>query len=298
MRLLATALLLPGALIIAASPPPVPATDPIRAIIAAFDHANLVGLGERHTSIDDLEFRLRLIRDPAFANKVDDIVIEFASPYYQSTLDRFVNGEDVPDDELKEVWKNTTQEAVGTTPVYDQFVRGVRAVNATLPPGKRLRVVAGDFPYRRGDPGDGIHNGVRDETAAEIIRREVLDKNHKALVVFGSWHFVYHRPEFLARMFPNGNMVMLLHDDPRAKWFVVTPLSGPETPWPVTAPDATPQRPAWIATKTALDMDAAALGWADRPHQFQMRDLVDAVVYFGPKDPVLTSRISRSVPGQ
>ena len=43
--------------------------DPVRAVIAAFDRVNLVGLGERHSSLEDSEFRLKLIRDPDFASK-------------------------------------------------------------------------------------------------------------------------------------------------------------------------------------------------------------------------------------
>src|SRR5215472_6642216 len=76
-------------------------TDPIRAIISAFDRVNLVALGERnHLEVNELEFRLKLIRDPAFARKVNDIVIEFANPVHQPILDRFVAGEEVAPGEL------------------------------------------------------------------------------------------------------------------------------------------------------------------------------------------------------
>jgi hypothetical protein len=43
--------------------------DAVRAVIAQFDRVNLVGLGERHWSLEDSEFRLRLIRDPEFSQK-------------------------------------------------------------------------------------------------------------------------------------------------------------------------------------------------------------------------------------
>jgi hypothetical protein len=87
--------------------------DPVRTVIAAFDHVNLVGLGERHGALEDSQFRLRLIRDPEFSKKVNDIVIEFGNPLYRAVLDRFVDGDDVPYAELSEVWKNTTQRRSG-----------------------------------------------------------------------------------------------------------------------------------------------------------------------------------------
>jgi hypothetical protein len=54
---------------------------------------------------------LRLIRDPAFARKVNDIVIEFANPIHQSVLDRFTGGEDVTREELDRVWTVTNQKS-------------------------------------------------------------------------------------------------------------------------------------------------------------------------------------------
>ena len=61
-------------------------SDPIQAIVAAFDRVNLVALGERHWALEDAQFRLQLIRGPGFAQTVDDIVIEFANPLHQALL--------------------------------------------------------------------------------------------------------------------------------------------------------------------------------------------------------------------
>ena len=250
-------------------------TDPVRAIIAAFDRVNLVALGERnHLGVKELEFRLRLIQDPAFARKVNDIVIEFANPVHQSILDRFTDGGDIPREQLDPVWTVTNQKSA-YAPFYQEFVDGVRAVNRNLPPDRRLRVVA----------GDGRGRG-RDQIAADRIRREVLDKNRKALVVFGELHLFRKQPDFLAERFP-ASIVMRLQDDPRAKWFVVQSLDGPNLPWPVTVHPGTPEKPVLVSDRSALDMDAAAVGWADHPNQFRVRDLVDALLYFGKAPPVL-----------
>ena len=93
--------------------------DPIRTIVSAFDRVNLVGLGERHRSFEDSQFRLKLIRDPMFQRKVNDIVIEFGNALYQPILDQFVNGDDVPLMELSKVWKYTTQRTPRSGSVWD-----------------------------------------------------------------------------------------------------------------------------------------------------------------------------------
>lgn len=55
-------------------------------MLAAFDSVNLVALGERHWAREDSQFRFALVRNPAFAQKVNDIVVEFANPLYQAVL--------------------------------------------------------------------------------------------------------------------------------------------------------------------------------------------------------------------
>ena len=56
-----------------ANPVPEPA---VSAIIAAFDKYEVVGMGEAHGGKDQDDFILSLIRNPAFAEKVNDIAVE------------------------------------------------------------------------------------------------------------------------------------------------------------------------------------------------------------------------------
>jgi hypothetical protein len=64
-----------------------------------------------------------LIRDPRFAVTVNDIVVEFGKALYQDTMDRFINGEEIPYGELRKTWENTTQaHDVWDAPIYeDEF---------------------------------------------------------------------------------------------------------------------------------------------------------------------------------
>lgn len=64
--------------------------DAAQSVIDAFKSANLVALGARHWAREDSEFRLKLIRNPAFAQTVTDVVVEFANPLYQDLPPEFV----------------------------------------------------------------------------------------------------------------------------------------------------------------------------------------------------------------
>jgi hypothetical protein len=191
----------------------------VRTILEAFDHVNLVALGERHWSRQHSEFRKALIRDPAFARKVNDIVIEFGNPLHQAILDRYVVGEDVPAADLRKVWQDTTQPGAWDSPVYEDFLVAVRVENTTLPRDGQLRVLAGDYPIDWSaitGPADLPDLDARDRSAAAIVQHEVLDRGRKALVLFGSAHVYRNRP---------GSVVDLLKDRADAKCFVVAPVS-------------------------------------------------------------------------
>jgi hypothetical protein len=268
-----------------------PPADPIRAVIAAFDRVNLVGLGERHWSLEDSQFRLKLIRDPEFSQKVNDIVIEFGNPRYQAVLDRFVDGDDVPYADVSKVWLDTTQPRAWRSPVYAEFISAVRSVNAGLLLGRRLRVVAGDYPIDS-TPIPPINTGRqipiinRDEAAAAIIRREVLDKNRKALVIFGARHLYRNDPQ---------RLVYLLNEDVRTKWFVVVPISAAAFPDAIARQAATSGKPVLLmATGTVGDLDAADLGWTEKSHTTSVRQIADACLYFGSVWPLLL--VGPSVP--
>src|ERR1700719_331976 len=92
-----------------------PIAEPaLPAILAAFDKYEVVAMPEAHGMKDIDDFILLLIRNPAFSEKVDDIAVECGNSLYQSVLDRYVAGEDVPFTEVRKVWRNTTGQMCGT----------------------------------------------------------------------------------------------------------------------------------------------------------------------------------------
>src|SRR6516164_4637639 len=118
----------------------------VQTLVAAFDHVDIVALGEDHWRKVDSDLRIALVRNPEFAKKVRFIVVEFGSTAQQPTLDRYIRGEDVPLAEVQQVWKTTSQGDTWDSPVYAEFYAAVREVNKTLPSAAQIRVLAGDPP--------------------------------------------------------------------------------------------------------------------------------------------------------
>jgi hypothetical protein len=113
-----------------------------RTLVSAFDQADIVELGEMHLRKLDSDLRIAVVRHPDFAKKVRSIVVEFGSTAEQSTLDRYIRGDNVSRTQFEQVWKTTTQAANGIwdDPMYADFFAAVRDVNSKLPAEARIRV--------------------------------------------------------------------------------------------------------------------------------------------------------------
>src|SRR3954468_21413968 len=146
MRLLVLMLVL--GLRVAADQTPATPVDPTTVILNAFRTHPIVALSEgQHWNLQGHAYRLLLVRDPRLQKSIEDIVVEFGDARYQDVIDRYVAGGDVPYDELRHVWEDTTMpNTVFDMPVYEELFRTVREVNRSLPAGKRLRILLGDPP--------------------------------------------------------------------------------------------------------------------------------------------------------
>lgn len=167
------------------------------AVVEAFTTHRLVGLGEAHGLQNHHDALTLLLTDPRLPGVVDDIVVEFGNALYQPTIDRFMSGQPVAGAELRLVWRNTTQSPLETwdEPVYEQFFRVVRAVNAPLPSSKHFRVLLGDPPIdwpKITNFGElRAFAPQRDTHAASVIEKQVLAKNRRALVCYGMDHLIH-----------------------------------------------------------------------------------------------------------
>jgi hypothetical protein len=162
--------------------------EPIAAILDAFRSHSVVALYDAHGNEQAHAFLLSLIRDPRLPTHIDDIVVGIGNARYQEVMARYVRGEEVPDDSLRRAWQDTTAENTsGDLPTHAELFRAVRAVNASLGPERRLRVLLADPPIdwdRVRNPADYTRwREMRQSYAAALIQVEVLAKERRALLV-------------------------------------------------------------------------------------------------------------------
>jgi hypothetical protein len=185
----------------AQAPKPAVRIDPVDGIVEAFKHHSVVMLPGGHGSKLYHDLLLAILRDPRIQGTVTDVVVEFGSSRYQDLIDRFTRGDDIADGALRRVWQDTTIPGVANDgPYVEEFYRGVRALNATMPKGKQFRVLAGDPPIDWANvvSRQDVRKWTvrRDTFAADVIHREVVERGRRALVVYGHLHFP--RKEVLA----------------------------------------------------------------------------------------------------
>jgi hypothetical protein len=249
--------------------------DAVTTIIDAFRAHSIVALSEGHGEERSHAFVLGLIRDPRFPSVVNDIVVEFGNSRYQDVIDRFAGGDDVPDGILRRVWQDTTiPHTIWDRPIYEQFFRAVRALNATLPRDRRLRVLLGDPPIdwdavRTLEDLQSARAG-RSKHPADLILREVLAKRRRALVLYGALHLWRQNLqganliEHLERASGITAFVVITHPSASLETLGIDPAS-------------------WRAPAVALT------------RRSRLENQLDAVLYLGPGSGATTSQLSRSL---
>lgn len=170
----------------------------VEGVLDSFKTHPLVGLSITHGSAPGGEFYNALVRHPRFAREVGHVVVEFGGAIHQGIIDRYVAGEPVAYTELRKVWTDV----VGWIPVavtnqsYVDFFAEVRRVNRGLPPGQRIRVWLAEpkIDWSKADTEEWLAHRweaqtTRDRHAGEVINRNILAQNRKALVIYGAGHF-------------------------------------------------------------------------------------------------------------
>lgn len=287
-----------------ADPVPEPA---ISAILAAFDKYEVVAMPQDHGMQDLDDFVFSLIRNPAFSEKVNDIVFESGNSLYQPILDRYIAGEDVPFTEVQKVWRKMGQPAAGASAFVEQFYPLVRALNQKLPVQRRLRVLAGDPPVdwdQIKSMEDVVRLVHRDENIASVMEKEVLSKHRKALMLFGTFHIMHGTP---------GSAVSRYEKDYPNLTFVMSELGIFDTDrptlqdskfvhWPI--PALARAKGTWLGALdlghfippgTTIDQDCNVHHGFSKPLQKPMEELIDAFLYLGPQDLRLREKIPADI---
>jgi hypothetical protein len=243
--------------------------DARTAIVDAFRSHALVALGETHGHREGEDFLLDLIGDARFPGVASDIVLEGGISIYQPVVDRFVVGEDVRAESLQRVWRETPSTVV-------RVIQRVREINAALPKARRLRVLLGEPPIDRdrADPGSD-----RNRFAARVIEQEVLGRKRRALLNYGSGHFVRRTRSY--------SLVTLLERNARVKvfniWTNVTSLGSIQNDvdsWPV--PSLALVRDTPLGASNFASYFPPTVFDIPPDLQVPMQDQFDAVLYLGP----------------
>lgn len=278
--------------------PAVPAAEKpaIDGMLDTFERFDLVALGERPWSKLDSDFRHTLIADPRFAQRVNDIVVEFANARYQPLLDRYLlDLAPVPPDSLRPIWEDASEPGAWDSPVYAYLLEVVRRANRFRPREGRVRVLAGEPPIdwsQVQSASDLDAWGTRGAHALEVIEREVLARKHKALLVYSARNF-FRRDRGLGT---GENLTKRLEDaHPGLHVYVVATV--PERS-PVSARlDSTLVQ---SARPVLVDLADSKIGaWpSSRLFDFatdMLGDMADGLLYYGPMDDRLVRPTDRVV---
>jgi len=257
--------------------------DATKAILAAFDKYEVVGMQAAHGFKDLDDYILSLIRHPAFPNQVDDIVVECGNSLYQNVLDRFIAGENVPVTEVRQVWRNTTQLMCSLSGFYEQLIPLVRQVNQKLPAQRRLRMLAADpaFDWSKVMSAADIPRD-RDSAIASVMAKEVLANKRRALMLFGVGHLFHgeQRPNAVTiyeQTYPGLTLVINAHHGFESQ---NEQLEARLKTWP--KPSVALIKDTWLGKLgIAYFSDLAPKRW---PKETTLADFVDAYLYLGPRD--------------
>ena len=253
---------------------PCDAADAIRGLVAAFRHHPVVLVGEVHWLEPAGEFYVRLVRDREFEETVEDIVVEFASRNNQPLLDAYIAGGDLPIEQVRHIWRDTTKVASWESPIYARWLAAIRDVNRSLPPNRRLRVLAGDTAVDWQSirtHADWEALGDNNASFAEVIENQVLRRGHRALVVLGINHVTKSGHEDTTTRvesgFPGSTYVVLLDhrgllERPALELERLGRL-GPNTP-------------------ILCELAGTALGDSAVDRATRLSDKTDALLYLGP----------------
>ena len=267
---------------------PQPATV---AILDAFRSHGIVMLGEAHGNKQEYDWLRSLIATPEFADRVDDIVVEFGNSRYQESVDRYTRGEDVQLDDVQRAWRDTVAAVGPPSPVYASLYQAVRETNMQRRGKHQIRVLCGDpnIDWQQVKEGKDIlpFLGTREQIYARVVKDEVLVKHHHALLIMGAFHFLRHFDLMPARK--QFDIERELRADGANPYLIVVGTNttgGPEgldrrfDSW--AAPVIVPLNENWVGDLPAIPVVTGGHG---PPLQTpKLKDAADAILYLGPRD--------------
>lgn len=187
--------------------------DAIAGLAKQFDKHPLIMLGEQHRNAQQHVFLRKLVRDPAFICRANDIVIEFGNARLQHVADAYVAGETVTEAQMQSMWRETEVMFAWNSPVYREFYETVRDINEKRICPHPIRLLLGDPPVDWSlvkTVEDFKRLEDRDVFFAGVVEREVLAKKRRALLISGSLHALRQMPKEEGTGFEGPNVVQII----------------------------------------------------------------------------------------
>ncbi len=169
--------------------------------------------------------------------------MEFANADQQNTLDKYISGEKVALDELRKVWRESTQciNKFGESTIYFDLLKKIRNINLNLPIDKKIRVLGGDPPinWKSICSLEEYHKIIsnRDKFAAELAIEYGIARSMKVLMIYSEYHFTKINDKsrienptitnYINEKYPNTMKVIAVLDPERFQ------LSEKTTNWPL-----------------------------------------------------------------
>lgn len=284
------------------------------AVLHAFETHDIVMFGEIHGNKQEYEWLRSLVTTPEFADRVDDIVMEFGNSLYQKSVDRYIAGEDVPVEQAQKAWRNTVGAIGAPSPVSGWLYEAVRETNMKRRGKHQMRVLCGDpyIDWEKVKVREDItpYLSHRDEWFTQVVKEEVLAKHRRALLVMGWGHFL--RGEEPTYIEPNlrkagaktylivfGTNVVGGYDE----------LDHRFDSW--RAPTIVSLADNWVGELAAMPVVSGGEGGPHRmifrrgrhsagalppppPPPVKLKDAADALLYLGPRDSLTQASMPRS----
>jgi hypothetical protein len=273
------------------------------AVVRAFDAHDIVMLGETHGNKQEYDWLRELVAEPAFADRVDDIVMEFGNSRFQSAVDRYVAGESIPLEEVQGAWLDTVASVGPPSPVYASLYSAVREANLKRRGQHQIRVLCGDpdIDWTRIQDGTALapHLASRELSYVRIVKSEVLARHRRALLIMGAFHFLRNLGMVPGKAEGNSTIEDQLRAAGARTYLIVTGTNTVgwngevdqrfET-W--SAPVIMPLAGYWVGDLPAIPVILAGRG--PQLRTLLLKDAADALLYLGPRDTLITEAVSPS----
>ncbi len=279
-----------------------PALEPATlAVLKAFRDHDVVMLGEIHGSKQEYDWLRSLASTPEFADRVDDIVMEFGNSRYQEAVDRYVRGDNIPIEQVEGAWRDTLASIGPPSPVYASLYQTVRETNINRKGQRQIRVLCGDpnIDWTRIKEGADLRPYLesREQSYAALVKTNVIEKRRRALLIMGAGHFLRHFDAMPSRkQFDIEQQLRAAGANPYLIVVGTNTVGGPNDvdhrfeAW--TAPVVVALANTWVGELPAVPVVMAGRG--PTLPSLKLKEAADALLYLGPQSSLVTVVTPRS----